>query len=157
MLLMRVFTYNKIGEPAATAETLMNFGLTKNEARAYLALLRTGECRVGRLILEPLITKMVIDFSQMLSRYGWFILFALVIAVIGAVLYIRSPEGRNEWDRFCVHGWLFGDLVRKFETARFSRTLAALLKGGVPMLEALGTVQGVVGNRLLAPPPRPMM
>ena len=98
----------------------------------------------------PLITKMVIDFSQMLTRYGWFILFALVIAVIGAVLYIRSPEGRNEWDRFCVHGWLFGDLVRKFETARFSRTLAALLKGGVPMLEALGTVQGVVGNRLLA-------
>ena len=34
--------------------------------------------------------------------------------------------------------------------ARFSRTLAALLKGGVPLLDALGTVQGVVGNRLLA-------
>ena len=45
---------------------------------------------------------------------------------------------------------LFGDLVRKFETARFSRTLSALLRGGVPLLEALGTVQGVVGNRLLA-------
>ena len=43
-----------------------------------------------------------------------------------------------------------GELLRKFETARFSRTLAALLKGGVPLLEALGTVQGVVGNRLLA-------
>jgi len=39
--------------------------------------------------------------------------------------------------------------VRKFETARFARTLSALIKGGVPLLEALGTVQGVVGNRLL--------
>lgn len=98
----------------------------------------------------PLITRIVIDFSQMLAQYGWFILLALCVVIIGAVLYVRSPEGRSEWDRFCVHGWLFGDLVRKFETARFSRTLSALLKGGVPMLEALGTVQGVVGNRLLA-------
>jgi general secretion pathway protein F len=50
----------------------------------------------------------------------------------------------------CLRSWLLGDLVRKFETARFCRTLAALLKGGVPVLEALGTVQGVIGNRLLA-------
>ncbi len=98
----------------------------------------------------PLITKIVINFSQVLTQYGWIILLALGLAVIGVVVYVRSPEGRNEWDRFCVRGWLFGDLVRKFETARFSRTLSALLKGGVPMLEALVTVQGVVGNRLLA-------
>ena len=70
--------------------------------------------------------------------------------VAGGVYYFRSPEGRAEWDRLCLRSWLLGDLVRKFETARFCRTLAALLKGGVPLLEALGTVQGVVGNRLLA-------
>jgi len=98
----------------------------------------------------PLITKIVIEFSQLLSQYSWLVLLALCVALIGAVLYIRSPEGRNAWDRMCVRGWLFGDLVRKFETARFARTLAALLRGGVPMLEALGTVQGVVSNRLLA-------
>ena len=66
------------------------------------------------------------------------------------MFYVKSPEGRSEWDRLCLKAWLIGDLVRKFETARFSRTLSALLKGGVPLLEALGTVQGVVGNRLLA-------
>ena len=36
------------------------------------------------------------------------------------------------------------------EMARFARTLAALLRGGVPLLEALGTVQGVVENRIVA-------
>jgi len=97
----------------------------------------------------PLITKIVIDFSQLLSQYGWLILLALFVVVAGGVYYIRSPEGRSEWDRLRLHSWLVGDLVRKFETARFCRTLAALLKGGVPLLEALGTVQGVVGNRLL--------
>lgn len=98
----------------------------------------------------PWITKIVIDFSQFLAQYGWIILLIIFVMVAGGIFYIRSPEGRSEWDRVRLHSWLIGDLVRKFETARFSRTLAALLKGGVPMLEALGTVQGVVGNRLLA-------
>jgi type II secretory pathway component PulF len=46
--------------------------------------------------------------------------------------------------------WVVGDLLRRVEVARFARTLAALLKGGVPLLQALSTVQGVVGNILLA-------
>ena len=95
----------------------------------------------------PWITKVVIDFSQMLTQYGWLVLLVVVAAVAGAILYVKTPEGRSEWDRLCLKAWLIGDLVRKFETARFSRTLSALLKGGVPLLEALGTVQGVVGNR----------
>lgn len=98
----------------------------------------------------PLLTEIIIDFSQFLAQHGWILLLVVFVVVAGGVFYIRSPEGRSEWDRLRLHGWLLGDLVRKFETARFCRTLAALLKGGVPLLEALGTVQGVVGNRLLA-------
>jgi general secretion pathway protein F len=97
----------------------------------------------------PWITSVVIGFSQFLAQYGWFILLGLFGLVAAGVFYVKSPDGRTEWDRFCLRIWLIGDLVRKFETARFSRTLAALLKGGVPMLDALGTVQGVVGNRLM--------
>ena len=98
----------------------------------------------------PVITKIIIELSQILAQYGWVILLVICAAIVGALFYIRSPEGRAEWDRMCLRSWLLGDLVRKFETARFCRTLAALLKGGVPVLEALGTVQGVVANRLLA-------
>jgi general secretion pathway protein F len=98
----------------------------------------------------PWITKIVLDFSQVLSQYGWAILLVLLIGSVAGVYYFRSPEGRAEWDRQSLRVWLLGDLLQKFETARFARTLSALLKGGVPLLEALGTVQGVVGNRLLA-------
>lgn len=98
----------------------------------------------------PWITKVVIGFSQFLAEYGWILLVVLCAAVIGALFYVRSAEGRSEWDRLSLRSPLIGDLLRKFETARFSRTLAALLKGGVPLLDALGTVQGVIGNRLLA-------
>lgn len=98
----------------------------------------------------PWITKIVIGFSEVLSDYGWLIALLLIAATVGTAFYMRSPEARAEWDRLCLRTWLVGDLVRKFETARFARTLSALLKGGVPLLQALGTVQGVVGNRLLA-------
>jgi type II secretion system protein F len=103
---------------------------------------------VGKAL--PWITKVVIGLSQALAEYGWIVLLLFIVGVTGAVFYIRTPEGRNEWDRVSLRLWLVGDLLRKFETARFARTLSALLKGGVPLLEALGTVQGVVGNRLLA-------
>ena len=98
----------------------------------------------------PWITRMVIGFSDGLSHYGWVILFFILIGVTGAAFYIRSPEGRLQWDGWRLGLWVIGDLVRKLEVARFARTLSALLKGGVPLLEALGTVQGVVGNRLLS-------
>jgi len=98
----------------------------------------------------PWITKVVIQFSQALTEYGWLILLLVIVAFFGGAFYLRNPENRAELDRFCLRAWLLGDLIRKFETARFARTLSALLKGGVPILEALGTVQGVVRNRPMA-------
>jgi type II secretion system protein F len=98
----------------------------------------------------PWITRVVLDLSQLLTQYGWLILIVLIISVVGGVYYVRTAEGRAAWDRLSLRLPLVGELVRKFETARFSRTLSALLKGGVPLLEALGTVQGVLNNRLLA-------
>lgn len=98
----------------------------------------------------PWITQAVIGFSELLSQYGWILLLVILASVAGGIFYIRTPEGRSEWDRIILRAWLIGDLVQKFETARFARTLSALIRGGVPLLEALGTVQGVLGNRLLA-------
>jgi len=97
----------------------------------------------------PWITMLVIDFSYALSRYGWIVLILLLLLGVATVFYVRSPEGRLQWDRFRLRLWIVGDLLREIEAARFSRTLSALLRGGVPLLDALGTVRGVMGNRLV--------
>jgi general secretion pathway protein F len=98
----------------------------------------------------PWITKLLLDFSSGLSRYGWIVLLLIVVGSTGFAFHIRNPEAKLQWDRWRLGLWVLGDLMRKLEAARFARTLAALLKGGVPLLEALGTVQGVVGNRVVA-------
>ena len=98
----------------------------------------------------PWMTKLLIDFSSGLSRYGWIALLMIIVGAAGGSFYVRSPEGRLQWDHWRLNLWVLGNLMRQLEVARFTRTLAALLKGGVPLLDALGTVQGVVGNRLVA-------
>jgi general secretion pathway protein F len=98
----------------------------------------------------PWLSKLLIDFSEGLTRYGWIGLLVFFAAGVGFAFYIRNPEGRLTWDALRLRFWVVGDLLRKLEVARFARTLGALLKGGVPLLEALGTVQGVVGNRVVA-------
>ncbi|MBM4299003.1 MAG: type II secretion system F family protein, partial [Deltaproteobacteria bacterium] len=64
----------------------------------------------------PWITKVVLDFSQLLTHYGWFILAGLIVLVVFGVYYLRTPEGRGEWDRLSLRLPLLGELVRKFET-----------------------------------------
>jgi type II secretion system protein F len=98
----------------------------------------------------PLPAALLIGFSNWLAQYGWIALIFIVIAAAGIAFYVRSPEGRLQWDRWRLNAWVLGTLMRQLEVARFARTLGALLKGGVPLLDALGTVQGVVGNRLIA-------
>ena len=45
---------------------------------------------------------------------------------------------------------LFGPLVRMIAVSRFASTMATLLNGGVPIVNALGIVKSVVGNEILA-------
>ncbi len=98
----------------------------------------------------PWMTTLLIGFSSGLSQYGWIALVLIIVGGVGGSFYVRSPEGRLQWDHWRLNVWVLGDLMRQLEVARFARTLGALLKGGVPLLEALGTAQGVVGNRLVA-------
>lgn len=98
----------------------------------------------------PLATIILIEFSRLLSGYWWIVGILFFAAAMAGRIYLRNPEGKLQWDRVQLRIWILGDLLCKLEVARFARTMAALLKGGVPLLDALGTVQGVVGNSIFA-------
>jgi general secretion pathway protein F len=69
---------------------------------------------------------------------------------VGAYQWSKSPKGKPVWDRQVLKAPIFGSLVRMIAISRFTRTLATLLKSGVPLLGAMEIVKNVVTNSVLA-------
>jgi type IV pilus assembly protein PilC len=98
----------------------------------------------------PLPTRVLISLSDMLIKF--FPLFVIVVG-IGVWLFRRwckSPAGKPKWDAFRLRVPVFGALARKVALARFSRTLAALTRSGVGILESLDIVAETSGNEVVA-------
>lgn len=68
-------------------------------------------------------------------------LFLMIVALL------KNERLRNGLDTLLLRLPGTGGLIGKLETARFARAMAALLKGGVPILTALGITKAVVKNR----------
>jgi len=97
----------------------------------------------GRL---PTPTQWLINVSNALQHY--FILFILGAgSIVGGWLYfIKTPTGRAFWDAKRIKLPIFGQIAHKICLARFARTLASLVRSGVPILEVLAIVRNTVGN-----------
>ena len=61
-----------------------------------------------------------------------------------------SPKGKPVWDTFMLRAPIMGTIVRLVAITRFARTLATLLRSGVPVLAALDIVKDVLNNERLA-------
>jgi len=97
----------------------------------------------------PINTRMLI-FTSDLFRHHLLAIIALVAAAIwGFIAWVRSMSGKTTWHRFILRLPMIGDLARKVNVARFSRTLSTMLTAGVPMLRALDTAKQIVGNVLI--------
>lgn len=96
----------------------------------------------------PLPTKILLYVSNTLQSYWWIFLSPLVALFFMLRHYIKSEEGRRNWDRIKLK--LLGDIITKLETARFCRTLGTLLKSGVPLLQALNNARDIIGNQIIA-------
>ena len=98
----------------------------------------------------PWTTRALIAFSTFVHDWWWAMALAAVLAVVGVARWRRTPAGRARWDVWVLGLPLFGGLIRQIAIARFSRTLATLLKSGVPLLSSLDIVKNIVGNTRLA-------
>lgn len=98
----------------------------------------------------PWTTRFLIWTSNTLQQW-WFVIFPLMAAAITAfVWWTRSPKGKPVWDRRVLKFPIFGSIIRMVTVARFARTLATLLKSGVPLLAAMDIVKAVMTNTVMA-------
>lgn len=98
----------------------------------------------------PFATQLLLSFSSGLKAWWW--LLALVCAIAGYSFhkYAGTDQGRYRLDGLALQLPLVGDLIRKIEVARFSRTLGTLIESGVPILHALELVRNILNNRVIA-------
>ncbi len=94
----------------------------------------------------PLMTRILIAFSDFMRDWGLWLLTALVV---GGVLFnrsLRNVNNRRRYHAFLLRIPLLGRVVRGTNTTRFARTLATLTSSAVPVLDALRISGEVVNN-----------
>lgn len=98
----------------------------------------------------PAMTKFLIDLSASFSK-GWFVwLIGTTVFYFSWKLFVGTHFGRRTADRMKLKVPVFGTLHHKICMARFSRTMGTLLTSGVPILQAMETVAGTVGNSIMS-------
>ena len=91
-------------------------------------------------------TLALIQVSNYVQEYILYILPMMAGLVYGVLAYVKTKSGRELWDRTRIKLPIFGQIAHKICLARFTRTLASLIRSGVPILEVLQIVSNTVGN-----------
>ena len=96
----------------------------------------------------PLPTRILLGISGFIKSYG---IFVFILFIAGLLYFLRwtKTKGRLKWDTFKLKIPILGSVLRTIAVGRFARTLGALTKGGVIILEALAVVRDTLGNELL--------
>ncbi|MEI7728336.1 MAG: type II secretion system F family protein [Verrucomicrobiota bacterium] len=94
----------------------------------------------------PAPTEFLIEVSDFVKN--WIVIIAGILgaATWGWLAYIKTKPGREFWDRIRIKMPIFGSIAHKICLARFTRTLASLVRSGVPILEVLNIVSNTVGH-----------
>jgi general secretion pathway protein F len=94
----------------------------------------------------PWYTRLLMFVSHVFTDY-WYLLIAGVVGVVWLFKrWLASANGRRQWDVFMLTAPIIGALTTKVACARFARTLATLLRSGVPVLTALEITRNVLVN-----------
>lgn len=94
-------------------------------------------------------TLALLSVSNVVKAYLLYLLPAAAGLIYGWMAYIKTKAGREFWDRARIKMPIFGAIAHKICLARFTRTLASLIRSGVPILEVLQIVSATVGNVIM--------
>jgi type IV pilus assembly protein PilC len=95
----------------------------------------------------PAITVFMLSIGLNAQKYGWIVALALVLAGILLWRWKHSDRGAQAIDKFMLSLPLIGEIRLKYQVANFSRILATLLQGGLPLVPAMETAGASMSSR----------
>ena len=97
----------------------------------------------------PTATRLMLACGDFLHAWWWLLLIVIIGSIFAFRRFYRRPAGRELVDRLLLRVPGLGPILIKMDLARFFRTLGAMLASGLPILEALQIVAGVISNSVL--------
>jgi len=94
-------------------------------------------------------TRLLWAAGETIKAYWWALGLVSVAGVAGVTMASRLPRVRLTIDRGVLRLPAVGPVVHQALVARFARTLATLVGAGLPILTALETADGVIGNQVM--------
>lgn len=98
----------------------------------------------------PWLTRVIIALSGFLIAWWPAILLGLGLAIVGIAAWAKQPGQKVRLHRWMLRVPFLGPTAQKFATSQMARTVATLLTGGIPLVNALGVGADAVGNRYVA-------
>jgi type IV pilus assembly protein PilC len=98
----------------------------------------------------PLATRAIVAASAFVRGNVLVLIIGAVALAAGATFWRRRPGQRARFDRAILRVPGVGPTVRKFATSQLARTLATLLGGGIPLVNAIEIASQSIGNRHMA-------
>ncbi|MBI3999044.1 MAG: type II secretion system F family protein, partial [Candidatus Omnitrophica bacterium] len=106
----------------------------------FLEIFRSSQAEL------PLATVILLWVSEAFRRFWFVLLLALGGLVFGVSRYRQTPEGRHFSDRLVLRVPIFGEAYLKIILVRLTRSISALTKSGIPLLNAVEITKGVGTN-----------
>ena len=98
----------------------------------------------------PLPTRLLMGAYYLISNYGFILLFLLVCAITGLVLYIRTPKGKFQFDGFLLKLPVLGEVIRKVSISRFAKIFYTMNRTGIPVVQTFEILQDAMDNSVFA-------
>lgn len=129
--------------------SMLTFTFTRSALRDYKESERTKKLVFVVLALVSAALLVMCAFAvESLGAYAVGVALGVVagLALAWAIAWVATPDGRATKDGFMLRLPVVGALVRMLAVSRFARTLATLLRSGVPLLKAMEIVKNVLDN-----------
>lgn len=97
----------------------------------------------------PALTRILMDFSGLLQTHGLYLLLGVLIIVVAAAAYIRTPDGRFQFDKLALRIPLLGRINLLKQLSRCCRSISVLFSAGLPLTEIMPLVIEGAGNRVI--------
>jgi type IV pilus assembly protein PilC len=98
----------------------------------------------------PLSTRVIVAISSYATTYFGVVLVAIGGLAVAVWLWLKRPGQREIVDRWILGLPMLGGVARKFATSQAARTLATLLGGGIPLVNAIDVAARSIKNRHMA-------